>query len=82
MADRLAGLIRYMWPVRGSASARCMPSAEDGNRHENCHWAADRLNYETACAKARARTRETGHDTRVRHERIVEYSRSEEVPRA
>jgi hypothetical protein len=39
-----------------------------------CVWAASWLSPEETSRRAREHTRETGHDTRVRHIKIVEYS--------
>jgi hypothetical protein len=70
MPDRLEGLTRYMWPERGTASAVC----KSDYMKTWCSWAVEKIDYATAASKARAHTRETGHDTRVYHRRIVEYS--------
>jgi hypothetical protein len=69
MPDRLAGVQRYMWPERGTAEAVC--KADLG---APCGFFVEKVNYETAAGRARQHTRETGHDTRVYHRRIVEYS--------
>jgi hypothetical protein len=76
MPDRLAGLIRYMWPERGTASAVCM----DRRERPMCTWSIEKIDYAPAAAKARKHTRDTGHDTRVYHRRIVEYSAEEAEP--
>lgn len=75
MTERLTGLVRYMWPEKRSASVLCMARA---GRTADCEKVtAEKIGYAAACRKARAHTRETGHDTRVRHERITEYSATE-----
>ena len=68
-AGRLHGITRYMWPERGTAEAVCKDAGF-------CSFFVEKISYATAAKKARNHTRETGHDTRVYHRRIVEYSKS------
>ena len=67
MPDRLVGLCRYMWKDRDGSSAVCKSDS-------SCTWGIPRAAPAIAGSKARAHTRETGHDTRVYHRQIVEYS--------